>query len=118
MYEQENDSDWMTKYFFQGGIMPSADIFSHFNDDLIVKQTWQVEGIHYSKTSHEWLKNLDNKKKEVLELFSHHYPNPLVWFHRWRIFFLTCEVFFAINNGSEYFVSHYLLEKKHALNKK
>ena len=26
-------------------------------------------------------------------------------------FFLSCEAFFALNNGKEYFVSHYLLKK-------
>jgi Cyclopropane fatty acid synthase and related methyltransferases len=27
LYEMKNNFDWMTKYFFQGGIMPSKDIF-------------------------------------------------------------------------------------------
>ena len=30
LYETKNDSDWMTKNFFEGGIMPSEDIFSNF----------------------------------------------------------------------------------------
>ena len=29
-YEVRGDSDWMSKYFFTGGIMPSADIFDFF----------------------------------------------------------------------------------------
>ena len=33
-YEMKNNFDWMTKYFFQGGIMPVKDIFEYFNDDL------------------------------------------------------------------------------------
>ena len=33
-YEVRGDSDWMSKYFFTGGIMPSADIFEYFNDDF------------------------------------------------------------------------------------
>ena len=33
-YEVKSDSDWMSKYFFTGGIMPSADIFDYFNDDF------------------------------------------------------------------------------------
>ena len=33
-YEMKNNFDWMTKYFFQGGIMPSKDIFEYFDDEL------------------------------------------------------------------------------------
>ena len=35
LYEVRHDLDWMTKYFFLGGIMPSKDIFSYFEEDLI-----------------------------------------------------------------------------------
>ena len=50
-------------------------------------------------------------KKEILDIFRIHYDKPKIWFNRWRIFFLSCEAFFALNNGNEYFVSHYLLKK-------
>ena len=46
----KNNFDWMTKYFFQGGIMPSKDIFEYFNDDLEVINQWDINGNHYSKT--------------------------------------------------------------------
>ena len=46
-----------------------------------------------------------------MDIFKENYDDPVVWFNRWRIFFLTCEVFFAMNRGDEYFVSHYLFEK-------
>ena len=111
LYEVKNDLDWMTKYFFSGGIMPSKDIFSHFDEHLSLINQWDVNGNHYSKTSKGWLENLYKNKKEVMDIFRDHYNDPVVWFNRWRIFFLTCEVFFAINKGNEYFVSHYLFEK-------
>ena len=111
LYEVRHDLDWMTKYFFLGGIMPSKDIFSYFDKDLIVKKQWDVNGIHYSKTSKGWLENHYKNKEEIMNIFNDHYDDPVVWFNRWRIFFLTCEVFFAMNKGDEYFVSHYLLEK-------
>ena len=111
LYEVRHDLDWMTKYFFLGGIMPSMDIFSYFEEDLVVKKRWDVNGIHYSKTSKGWLENHYKNKKEIIDIFKEHYDDPVIWFNRWRIFFLTCEVFFAMNEGNEYFVSHYLLEK-------
>ena len=110
-YEVKSDFDWMTKYFFLGGIMPSKDIFSYFNESLTVINQWDVNGNHYSKTSKSWLENLYANKNEILNIFSSHYEDPIIWFNRWRIFFLTCEVFFAMKEGDEYLVSHYLFEK-------
>ena len=111
LYEVRHDLDWMTKYFFLGGIMPSKDIFSYFDEELIVTKEWDVKGDHYSKTSKGWLENHYKNKSEIIDIFKDHYSDPVVWFNRWRIFFLTCEVFFAMNKGKEYFVSHYLFEK-------
>ena len=91
--------------------MPSKDIFSYFDEDLIVKKQWDVNGIHYSQTSKGWLKNHYKNKREIMDIFSDHYDDPVIWFNRWKVFFLTCEVFFAMNEGDEYFVSHYLFEK-------
>ena len=50
-------------------------------------------------------------EEAILDIFKIHYDKPKIWFNRWRIFFLSCEAFFALNNGKEYFVSHYLLKK-------
>ena len=111
-YEIKNQWDWMTKYFFTGGIMPSKDIFEFFDEDLTVAESWEINGKHYSKTSKSWLKNIDKNSKIVKQILNQHYDEKNIWFNRWRIFFLACEEFFKINNGKEWFVSHYLLEKK------
>ena len=110
-YEIKNNYDWMTKYFFEGGIMPSQDIFKYFDDELEVINQWDVNGNHYAKTCKAWLNNHYKNKDKILDIFDKHYDKPKIWFNRWRIFFLSCEAFFAINNGREYFVSHYLLKK-------
>ena len=110
-YEIKNSYDWMTKYFFEGGIMPSQDIFKYFDDELEVINQWDVNGNHYAKTCKAWLNNHYKNKDKILDIFDKHYDKPKIWFNRWRIFFLSCEAFFAINNGREYFVSHYLFKK-------
>ena len=110
-YEIKNSYDWMTKYFFEGGIMPSQDIFKYFDDELEVINQWDVNGNHYAQTCKAWLNNHYKNKDKILDIFDKHYDKPKIWFNRWRIFFLSCEAFFAINNGREYFVSHYLFKK-------
>ena len=59
LYEMKNNLDWMTKYFFQGGIMPSMDLFGYFEDKLIIVNQWSINGNNYSKTCKAWLKNHD-----------------------------------------------------------
>ena len=111
LYEVKNNLDWMTKYFFQGGIMPSKDIFQYFEGELEMINQWDINGNHYSKTCKAWLNNHYKNKKKILDIFEKHYDEPKIWFNRWRIFFLSCEAFFALNNGKEYFVGHYLFKK-------
>ena len=111
-YEVRGPSDWMSKYFFTSGLMPSHDIFSHFEDDFLVEQKWKINGKHYAKTCNLWLQNHYKNKTNILDIFSGYYPNPRQWFVRWQLFFLACEELFACNEGNEWFVSHYLLTPK------
>lgn len=108
-YEVRGPSDWMSKYFFTSGLMPSQDIFSYFEEDFVVEQNWKINGSHYAKTCNRWLQNHYRNKKTILDIFKGHYPNPRLWFVRWQLFFLACEELFACNEGKEWFVSHYLL---------
>ena len=111
-YEVRGPSDWMSKYFFTSGLMPSHDIFSYFEEDLVVQQSWKINGSHYARTCNLWLENHYKNKKTILDIFTGHYPNPRQWFVRWQLFFLACEKLFAYNEGREWFVSHYLLVPK------
>jgi len=108
-YEVRGPSDWMSKYFFTSGLMPSHDIFSYFAEDLVVEQSWEVNGSHYAKTCNLWLQNHYKNKNTILDIFTGHYPNTRQWYVRWQLFFLACEELFAYNEGKEWFVSHYLL---------
>ncbi len=114
LFEVEGEDNWMGKYFFTGGQMPSQSLFSYFQKDLKLTKQWLWNGIHYSKTSEDWLKNLDQKKPEVMEIFKKTYGEKDAgrWFHRWRIFFLSCAELFGFDKGEEWGVSHYLFVKK------
>ena len=111
LYEESGEKDWMTRNFFRGGIMPSHDIFSHFSE-FEVRKIWKVNGTQYTRTLDEWLKIHDESKAKIMSIFQNHYQNPSIHFYRWRLFYIACSEFFSINNGKEWFVSHYLLSPK------
>lgn len=113
-FEVIDDSDWMSKYFFTGGIMPSDDLLLYFNEQLSIEQHWHVDGMHYSKTSEAWLQNMDKHKAKIIPLFEQTYgkENATKWWVYWRIFYMACAELWGYNNGKEWIVSHYLFKKK------
>ena len=112
-FEDKGEGDWMAREFFSGGQMPSHKLLTCFSSRMKIEKDWRVEGTHYEKTSLAWLNKMDENKKEVLKLFEKTYGKneASTWFQRWRIFFMSCEVLFGFNKGSEWGVSHYLFEK-------
>jgi cyclopropane-fatty-acyl-phospholipid synthase len=112
-YEVKNDDDWMAKYFFTGGQMPSHDLLLHFQDHLKIEEDWRVNGSHYGKTSEAWLANMDKNKSEILPLFAKTYgaENVTRWWVWWRLFFMACAELWSYDNGKEWIVSHYRFEK-------
>jgi cyclopropane-fatty-acyl-phospholipid synthase len=113
-FEVIDETDWMSKYFFTGGIMPSDDLLLYFNEQLSIEQHWHVSGMHYSKTSEAWLQNMDKHKKEIMPLFEETYgkDQALKWWVYWRIFYMACAELWGYNKGEEWIVSHYLFTKK------
>lgn len=108
-FSTEADDDWMGRYFFTGGIMPSRSLFYHFNRNLQVAEEWSVNGSHYEKTALAWLENLDRNADAVRDIFAHAYgkKDADLWVQRWRIFFLSCAELFAYDDGYEWGVFHY-----------
>ncbi|WIO74830.1 cyclopropane-fatty-acyl-phospholipid synthase family protein [Porticoccaceae bacterium LTM1] len=108
-FEVQNDSDWMSRYFFSGGMMPSDDLALHFQSSLQCEQQWRWGGCHYQKTALAWVANMDRHRDEILSLFSRVYGagKEVQWFNRWRIFFWACAELFGYDNGQQWWVSHY-----------
>ena len=113
-FEVKDETDWMSKYFFTGGIMPGDHLLLYFNELLNIEQHWHVSGMHYSKTSEAWLRNMDRHKKEIIPLFEQTYgkDQALKWWVYWRIFFMACAELWAYNRGEDWIVSHYLFSVK------
>ncbi len=109
LFEEKDESDWMGRYFFSGGMMPSHNLYRSLDMPLKIEQEWIVSGLHYAATAECWLKNMDAHATEIRTLFAKTYgPSQAnLWFARWRVFFMSCAELWAFNNGSEWQVSHY-----------
>jgi cyclopropane-fatty-acyl-phospholipid synthase len=112
-YVDKGPSDWMSRHFFSGGIMPSADLPMRVGGDLTVERHWQWNGNHYARTLRAWLDRMDSRKRAVAPILEETYGRDQAdrWRMRWRIFFMACEELFAYNGGREWYVSHYLLKR-------
>lgn len=112
-FEVKGESDWMSQYFFTGGLMPAFDTFRHFDQHLKIEADWRVPGTHYEKTSNHWLENTDKNKAHIMKVFAECYgvEHAAVWFQRWRMFYMACAELFGFDQGREWLVGHYRFVK-------
>lgn len=111
-FEVRGAGDWMARYFFTGGMMPSVDLFERFPRHLRVAKTWVESGTHYQKTSEAWLAKMDRNMAAVEPILRRTYGDE----HRkfkvfWRVFFMACAELFGYRGGDEWKVAHYLFER-------
>jgi len=109
-YDADDPKDWMGRYFFSGGIMPSDDLFLHLQGDLECVDHWELSGTHYERTANAWIDNLNANRAEVLAVLAADggRRHARVWFRRWTAFFMGCAQLWGYRDGQDFGVSHYL----------
>jgi cyclopropane-fatty-acyl-phospholipid synthase len=114
LFVERDASDWMSRHFFAGGMMPSDDLALHFQDDLRLLRRWRWDGTHYERTANAWLANMDARRGAVLPVLESTYgrAHAAQWWMRWRIFFMSCAELFGYDRGQQWWVSHYLFEPR------
>jgi cyclopropane-fatty-acyl-phospholipid synthase len=111
-FEDNGPSDWMSRYFFSGGIMPCDDLPLRFQEHLKFSNLWRWSGKHYERTANAWLKNMDRRRELIWPILERTYggDEALRWWIRWRLFFIACAELFGYEHGQQWWVSHYLFE--------
>jgi cyclopropane-fatty-acyl-phospholipid synthase len=113
LYDETDEKDWIGKYFFTGGIMPSDHLLLYFQDHVRIEHHWRVSGTHYEATSNAWLRNMDMNRERIIPILKNVYGNDYQkWWHYWRVFFMACAELWGYKNGTEWMVSHYLFRKR------
>ena len=112
-FVDRDETDWMSRHFFSGGMMPSDDLALRFQSDLKLLQRWRWSGMHYAKTSEAWLAHMDAQRAELWPVLEATYgrEQAATWWMRWRLFFMSCAELFAFDGGECWRVGHYLFEK-------
>jgi len=110
-FAHEDPSDWIGRYFFTGGFMPSHDLIRDFGDIFKVEEDWRWSGRHYERTALDWLANMDREDLAVRRIMREVYgADAELWRRRWRLFFLATAGLFGHRGGEEWGVSHYRLK--------
>lgn len=109
LFDAHSSKDWMSKYFFTGGIMPAADLLPAAAQPLFeTEASWPVNGVHYSRSLEAWLQQQDADEPAVMQALKSCYGRDAkVWLQRWRMFYMACSELFAYNDGTEWYVMHY-----------
>jgi cyclopropane-fatty-acyl-phospholipid synthase len=110
-FDADDPDDWIAKYFFTGGIMPSHDLIHAFPDLFEVEADWRWSGSHYQRTANDWLANFDRNRDQIDRVLRPVYgADTEIWKRRWRLFFLATAGLFGDRGGETWGVSHYRLK--------
>jgi cyclopropane-fatty-acyl-phospholipid synthase len=110
-FDLNDEADWIGKYFFSGGVMPSHGLIGHFPDLFTLEQDWRWSGLHYQRTALDWLANYDRNLPQIRPVLEEVYGrDATLWHRRWRLFYLATAGLFGHRGGNEWGVSHYRLK--------
>jgi cyclopropane-fatty-acyl-phospholipid synthase len=110
---ERDASDWMSRHFFSGGMMPADDLALHFQDDLRLARRWRWDGTHYQKTAEAWLRQMDDAHEALMPVMVDTYGDGAeFWWQRWRLFFMSVAELFGHEGGQQWWVGHYLFDKR------
>ncbi|MDR3499942.1 MAG: cyclopropane-fatty-acyl-phospholipid synthase [Parvibaculum sp.] len=110
-FEVDDSADWIAKYFFTGGLMPSQSLIRQFDDIFTLDYEWRWSGDHYRRTALHWLANYDRNATAIMAILRDVYGEDApLWRRRWRIFFLATAGLFGHAKGAEWGVGHFLLK--------
>ena len=115
-FEVKDASDWIARYFFAGGVMPSHGLIGRFPELFEVEAETRWSGEHYRRTAMDWLANFDRNAVEIDAILSDVYgADAPLWRRRWRLFFLSVAGLFGCRDGQVWGVSHYRLRAARGL---
>ncbi len=109
LYEVRDQTDWMARNFFSGGMMPSLGYLPACAAPLQLEQQWEVNGNNYARTCRAWLDRADGNAAALRGILAAAGAegDGAVALQRWRMFFMACEELFRYRAGREWFVAHY-----------
>lgn len=109
-FDLNDEADWIGKYFFSGGVMPSHGLAAQFPDLFKLEADWRWSGVHYQRTAMDWLALYDRNQRQIRPVLDEVYGEAAgLWRRRWRLFFLATAGLFGHRGGTEWGVSHYRL---------
>jgi cyclopropane-fatty-acyl-phospholipid synthase len=109
-YYDPDSGEWMAKYFFAGGIMPSQNLIRAYSDLFAVDDQWRWSGSNYSLTAEHWLVNFDANRAAIDPILKDVYGREAgIWGRRWRMFLLATSESFGWADGGVWGVNHYRL---------
>jgi cyclopropane-fatty-acyl-phospholipid synthase len=113
-FETQGDDNWMGRFFFTGGLMPSAGTLLWFQNHLQLERQWLVDGTHYQRTANHWLENHDANQDAIMRVLAQAYgeQNSALWSQRWRMFWMACAELFGYGGGGEWVVAHYRFARR------
>jgi cyclopropane-fatty-acyl-phospholipid synthase len=113
-YETSGARNWMARNFFTGGVMPSRELLTRFQEDVRLVESWWWNGRHYSRTAEAWLENMRRNRDGLIRTLAGIYGvrEAPIWYQRWRMFYLACQELWGYRRGEEWGVAHYLFEPR------